>query len=152
MVVTWFRFRLFCDRRSVGQSVLVSGSHLGPVTRFVLLSDIFGLRVVGRPPWREDRSVIYLYNLLSLFRPSPTELMTTPYCLIWDSLNQEGQVPVFISLRNRVAQLYPWALGSPFVAYYDSQGYSELARVYLNARCWQAFKCSLLLWIQMSVS
>jgi hypothetical protein len=31
--------------------------------------------------------------------------------------------PVFISPRNRVAQLYPQALGSLFVASYDSQGY-----------------------------
>jgi hypothetical protein len=37
--------------------------------------------------------------------------------------NLEGQVPVFISPRNRVAQLYPQALGSLFVASYDSQGY-----------------------------
>jgi hypothetical protein len=35
----------------------------------------------------------------------------------------EGQVPVFIYLRNRVAQLYPQALGFLFVASYDSQGY-----------------------------
>jgi hypothetical protein len=32
-------------------------------------------------------------------------------------------VPVFISPRNRVAQIYPWALGSLSVASYDSQGY-----------------------------
>jgi hypothetical protein len=32
-------------------------------------------------------------------------------------------VPVFISPRNKVAQLYPWALGSLFVTSYDSQGY-----------------------------
>jgi hypothetical protein len=38
--------------------------------------------------------------------------------------NQEGQVPVFISPRNRVAQLYPRALGSLYVVFYDSQGYS----------------------------
>jgi hypothetical protein len=41
---------------------------------------------------------------------------------IWDSPNLEGQVPVFISLRNTVAQLYPQALGSLFVASHDSQG------------------------------
>jgi hypothetical protein len=35
----------------------------------------------------------------------------------------EGQVPVFISPSNSVTQLYPQALGSPFVASYDSQGY-----------------------------
>jgi hypothetical protein len=37
--------------------------------------------------------------------------------------NLESQVPVFISTRNRVAQIYPWALGSLSVASYDSQGY-----------------------------
>jgi hypothetical protein len=30
------------DRRSVSQSLLVSGTHLGPMTRFVLLCDSFG--------------------------------------------------------------------------------------------------------------
>jgi hypothetical protein len=39
--------------------------------------------------------------------------MSLVYCLyFWDSPNQEGQVPVFISPNNRVAQLDPWALGS----------------------------------------
>jgi hypothetical protein len=35
----------------------------------------------------------------------------------------EGLVPVFISHRNRVAQLYPRALSALSVASYDSQGY-----------------------------
>jgi hypothetical protein len=43
---------------------------------------------------------------------------------IWDSPNLEGQVPIFMSPRNRVAQLYPQALSSLFVASYYSQGYS----------------------------
>jgi hypothetical protein len=34
---------------------------------------------------------------------------------IRDSPNLDGQVPVFISPRNRVAQLYPQALGSLFL-------------------------------------
>jgi hypothetical protein len=42
---------------------------------------------------------------------------------IRDSPNLEGQAPVFISPRNRVAQFCPKALGSLFVASYDSQGY-----------------------------
>jgi hypothetical protein len=48
-----------------------------------------------------------------------------PHFTVSDSrLPQPGvQVPVFISPRNRVAQLYPPALGSIFVALYDSQGY-----------------------------
>jgi hypothetical protein len=44
------------------------------------------------------------------------------------SPNLEGQVPVFISPCNRVAQLYPQALGSLFVASYDSQGYGGSIR------------------------
>jgi hypothetical protein len=42
---------------------------------------------------------------------------------IRDSHNLEGQVPVFISPRNRVARLYPWALRSLYIAFYDSPGY-----------------------------
>jgi hypothetical protein len=49
--------------------------------------------------------------------PSPAEFVTIFY-----SPNLEGQVPVFISPRNRVAQLYPQAMGSLFITSYDSQG------------------------------
>jgi hypothetical protein len=41
---------------------------------------------------------------------------------IRDFPNLEGLVPVFLTPRNRVAQLYPQALGSLFVASYDLQG------------------------------
>jgi hypothetical protein len=40
-----------------------------------------------------------------------------------DSSNLEGQVPVLISPRNRVARLYPQTLGSLFITSYDSKGY-----------------------------
>jgi hypothetical protein len=46
----------------------------------------------------------------SLLGRSLAELTTIFYCLIWNSLNLEGQVPVFTSPRNRVAKLYPRAL------------------------------------------
>jgi hypothetical protein len=59
--------------------------------------------VVGRPPWRKEGCVIYLYNLLSLSSPSPEELVTTSYRLIWDSPNLEGQDPY----------LYPSGTGWP---------------------------------------
>jgi hypothetical protein len=52
---------------------------------------------------------------------------------IRDSTNLEGQVPVFISPRNRVTQLYPQALGFFFVASYDSQGYGGGIRIHLHA-------------------
>jgi hypothetical protein len=49
-----------------------------------------------------------------------------------DSPNLEDQVPVFIFRRNRVVQLYPQALGSLFVASYDSQGYDGGIRTHLH--------------------
>jgi hypothetical protein len=39
--------RLCCNRRSVGKSVLASGPHLGPMTRFLLLSDVYRFFYVG---------------------------------------------------------------------------------------------------------
>jgi hypothetical protein len=75
----------------------------------ILLSEICGPVSVGRPLWKEEGSAICSAITHGL---SPTELITILYCHIWDSPNLEGQVPVFISPRNRVAQLYPRALGS----------------------------------------
>jgi hypothetical protein len=43
-----------------------------------------------------------------------------------------GQVPVFISPRNSVAQLYPRALGSLSVAAYDSQSYGGVTLTRLH--------------------
>jgi hypothetical protein len=115
------KLKLIYDRQSVNQSVLVSGSHLDPMSRFLcFLCDDCGFLDVGRPLWQEDGYVIYLYNCFwalqeqLLFSRSPTELMTIFYCLIWDYPNMEGQVPVFIFPWNRVAQLYPRALGTNF--------------------------------------
>jgi hypothetical protein len=51
---------------------------------------------------------------------------------IRDFPNLEGQVPVFISPANRVAQLYSQALGPLFVAFYDSQGYGGGIRTRLH--------------------
>jgi hypothetical protein len=47
--------------------------------------------------------------------------------------NLEGEAPIFISSRNMVARLYPQALGSFFVASYDSQGYGGGIRSRLRA-------------------
>jgi hypothetical protein len=52
---------------------------------------------------------------------------------IRDSPNLEGQVLVFTSPRITVAQLYPQALGSLFVASYDSQGYGGGIRTRFHA-------------------
>jgi hypothetical protein len=54
-----FKFKLYRDRHLVTQFVLVSGPYLGPTTRFVLLSDICGLRIVGAPSLTRGQSVNY---------------------------------------------------------------------------------------------
>jgi hypothetical protein len=51
---------------------------------------------------------------------------------IQDSPNLEGQVPIFISPRNRVAWLYPQALGSLFVTSYDLQGFGGSIQPHLQ--------------------
>jgi hypothetical protein len=78
--------------------------------------DSYGFSDVGRPLWREVGSVFFSFSWASPAQPfstrSPTDLMSIFYCLyFWDSPNLVGQVPVFISPRNRVAQLYPQKLG-----------------------------------------
>jgi hypothetical protein len=69
---------------------------------------------------------VWVCNLLLLLVLASAVSGTRPYFIapIFETLpNLEGQVPVFISPRNRVAQIYPWALGSLSVASYDSQDY-----------------------------
>jgi hypothetical protein len=62
---------------------------------------------------------------------------------IRDSPNLEGQVPVFISPRNRVAQLYSQALGSLFIVSYDSQGYGGDTGSRLHTDTLISFHCML---------
>jgi hypothetical protein len=101
----------------------------GTCDRFFFLNEISfrQLRVFYfvAPSLTRGRVCNLLYNCFwalseqSLLGRSPAELTAILYCLIWDSPNLESQVSVFISPRNRVAQLYPRALGSLFVASYD---------------------------------
>jgi hypothetical protein len=84
---------LHYDRRSVGQSLLVSSPHLGLMTRSLLPSDNWRFVDIRRPPWREDGSFT-MYNVQYILLSQ-----------IWD------HVPVLISPRNRVTWLYPQALG-----------------------------------------
>jgi hypothetical protein len=59
------------------------------------------------------------------------------------SPNLEGQVPVFVSPRNRVAQLYPQALCSLFVASYDYQSYGGNIRARLHTGLYQPAQLAL---------
>jgi hypothetical protein len=76
--------------------------HLGPKTRFLLLSDSCGFVDVGLPLWWENGSVVYnccwSSPAQSFSAPSPAGL--NDHILlsqIRESYNLEGQVPVFLS-------------------------------------------------------
>jgi hypothetical protein len=108
--------KLIYDPQSVGQSVLVSGPIWDLWLIFLSLEIPFRrLRVCYfvAPSLTRGRVCNLLYNCFwaVTLGSSPAELTTIFYCLIWDSPNLEGQVPVFISPRYRVVQLYPRALG-----------------------------------------
>jgi hypothetical protein len=97
------------------------------MTRFLLLSDSCGFVDVGCSVTREQVCCLQLLLFLASTVILRSESWgTRDHILlsqIRDSTNLKVQVPLFISPRNRVAQLYPQALGSLFVASYDSQGY-----------------------------
>jgi hypothetical protein len=86
-----------------------------------LLSEICVFFLWGALSERTDLQ----FAVQSLESPSCTGPVIILYCLIWDSPNLEGQVPVFISPTIRVAKLHPRALGSLYVVSYDSQGYGR---------------------------
>jgi hypothetical protein len=139
---TKLKLNLICDRHSVGQSVLVSGAHLGPVTNLEISFRQLSVCYFVAPSLTRGRVCNLLYNCFwalpeqSLLGPSPTEHTNIFYCLIWDSTNLEDQVPVFISPRNRVPQLYPRALGSllsPLTARRDYGG-GILTRLHTGKR------------------
>jgi hypothetical protein len=97
---------LIYDQQSVGQSVLVSGAHLGPVTNFSFaMKFLFGhLRFCKfvAPSLTRGRVCKLLYNCFwalpeQSLLGSPAELTAFFYCLIRDSTNLEVQVPVFRS-------------------------------------------------------
>jgi hypothetical protein len=67
------------DGESVSQSVSLGVEpHLGLMTRYLLLFDTFGLDFVGRPLWREDRSVF-------VYAPGPCQRSLSRVRVPWDS-------------------------------------------------------------------
>jgi hypothetical protein len=86
--------KLYYDRQSVGQSVLESGTHLGPASNFSYplfdyFFDSFGSVDVGRHLWREVGSVLFSFCRASPAQPfsdlSPTALMSIVSCFyFWD--------------------------------------------------------------------
>jgi hypothetical protein len=96
------------DRRSVGQSVLVSSTHLGLTTRFLLLSDSCTFVDAGRCIFRENGSAVYnccwVSPAQSFLAPSTAGLVTIFYCLRFEN------PPTW---RTRSPYLYPPKTGWP---------------------------------------
>jgi hypothetical protein len=115
----------FTLRLTVSQYVLVSSTLVRLATRYYVLSVCSCLKFVVLFLWGplSDERTGLQFAVQSLNGPSHTEPVTILYCLIWDSPNLEGKVPICISPRNRVAQLFPLSLGSLYITSCDSQGY-----------------------------
>jgi hypothetical protein len=114
----------------------VSSTHLGLRTRFLLLLDSCVFVEVGHSDERTGLSLQLLLALASAAILGFEARGTRDHILlsqIRDFPNMEGLVPVFIPPRNRVAQLYSQALGSLFVAFYDSQSYGGGIRTGIHA-------------------
>jgi hypothetical protein len=105
--------KLCYDRRSVGQSVLVSSLHLGPKTRFYYCQ-----RVAGLLMWAalsEERTICPLQLLLALASPVILQSEfrgTHGHILLSDSRlslpgGPEPHIYMYASPRNRVAQFIP---------------------------------------------
>jgi hypothetical protein len=81
----------------------------------------------GGPLWREVGSAVYnccsTSPAQSFSGLSPAGLMTTFHCPRFEAPStRRARSPYLYPPRKGVAQLYPQALGSLFVASYDSQG------------------------------
>jgi hypothetical protein len=120
---------LLYDWRFTAKQFILATSPLGLMTS----NFIFQLNTCGYSPHVTSsltRSWVCPLQLL-LVLASAVILMSEPrgshdhilLSQIRDSPNLEDLVPIFISPRNKVARLYPEALGSLFIASYDSQGY-----------------------------
>jgi hypothetical protein len=109
------------DRQSVGQSVLVSGALLGPTTNFSFSLkfplDSCGFVILYHPLWREAGFVIYStiasWPCQSSHSWIEVPQNSRPYFTVSSETPPTWRTrsPYFLSPGNRVAQLYPRALG-----------------------------------------
>jgi hypothetical protein len=116
--------KLCYDRRSVVQYVLESSTHLRLRPDFYCCQTVAGLLMWGALSLSltRERGLLFTiaagprqHNYFSVWVPrdSCDHIL---HSQLPESPSLEGQVPVFISPRKRVIQLYPQALDSLFVA------------------------------------
>jgi hypothetical protein len=93
-------------RLTVSQYVLVSSTLVGLATRYYFLSECCCLKfaVLYLLGALSDERMGLQFAVQSLNSMSRSEPVTIIYCLIWDSPNLEGQVPVLISPRSIYSQ------------------------------------------------
>jgi hypothetical protein len=128
---------LRCDRPCQNQFDMVTSPMRLTTSNF-----IFQLNTCGYSPYVTSSLTIGWVCLLKLLLALVSEVILRYESLgahdhillsqFRESSKLENQGPVYISPTNRVAQLYPQALGSLFVAFYDSQGYGEGIRLRLH--------------------
>jgi hypothetical protein len=80
--------KLCYERQSIGQSVFVSSTHLGPKTRFLIMPESCGFVDMERPLWREDGCVVYNFCW-----PSPEQSFSDP--------SRAGPITIFYCLRTQ---------------------------------------------------
>jgi hypothetical protein len=106
--------KLCYDRRSIGKPVVMWSPTWGLTPDFFYCQKISSLLIWGA--LSDDRTGLSFTNTVGT-RESHYYILLSQ---VRDSPNLEGQVSEFISSRNRVVQLYPQALSSLFIVFYDS--------------------------------
>jgi hypothetical protein len=104
---------------------------------------------VGHPLWREDRSAVFS-KIIQWSEMRRTRNYTLLSHLRFPEPGRTGCRIYRLSPRNKLAQLYPWALDSFYVGSYDSQAYGGgiLTRSHTVVHWWRSYVyttwCSLL--------
>jgi hypothetical protein len=121
--------KLCYDRRSVGQSVLVSSTHLGLTTRFLLLSDSCRFVDVGDFLWRENGSAVcnccWFSPAQSFLGQSPAGLVTIFCCLRFETRPAWRVRSSYLYSPGAGCLSYTPRLWVFFRSVCDSQGYGE---------------------------
>jgi hypothetical protein len=106
-----------CDWRFTANQFILATSLLRPTTRI-----FFQLNTCSNSPYVTSSLTIRWVCRLQLLLALASAVLRSEYRITHDHIllsqirdpNLEDQVPVFVSPRNRLAQLYPQALGFPF--------------------------------------